>query len=37
VVYIVPYTLAIKWMMAGAIQMLILGLVVAGICSESAA
>jgi hypothetical protein len=37
VVYIVPYMLAIKWMIAGGIQMAILGLVVAGISSESAA
>jgi hypothetical protein len=37
VVYIVPYQLAIKWMVAGGIQMIILGLIVAGICSESAA
>jgi hypothetical protein len=37
VVYIVPYMLAIKWMVAGGIQMVVLGLVVAGICSESAA
>jgi len=37
VVYIVPYQLAIKWMVAGGIQLIILGLIVAGICSESAA
>jgi hypothetical protein len=37
VVYIVPYRLAIKWMVAGGIQMVILGLLVAGICRESAA
>jgi hypothetical protein len=37
VVYIVPYQLAIKWMIAGGIQMIILGLIVAGICNESAA
>jgi hypothetical protein len=36
VVYIVPYQLAIKWMIAGGIQMIILGLIVAGICTESA-
>ena len=35
VVYIVPYQLAIKWMIAGGIQMIILGLLVAGICTES--
>ena len=29
VVYIVPYQLAIKWMIAGGIQMIILGLIVA--------
>jgi hypothetical protein len=37
VVYIVPYQLAIKWMIAGGIQLIILGLVVAGIFGESAA
>jgi hypothetical protein len=37
VVYIVPYQLAIKWMVAGGIQLLIMGLIVAGICNESAA
>jgi hypothetical protein len=37
VVYIVPHQLAIKWMVAGGIQLVILGLVVAGICHEQAA
>jgi hypothetical protein len=37
VVYIVPYQLAIKWMIAGGIQLVILGLLVAGIFGESAA
>ena len=37
VVYVVPYQLAIKWMIAGGVQLILLGLVVAGICSESAA
>jgi hypothetical protein len=37
VVYLVPYQLVIKWMIAGGIQMIILGLLVAGICGESAA
>jgi hypothetical protein len=37
VVYIVPYQLAIKWMVAGGVQLIIMGLIVAGICSESAA
>lgn len=37
VVYIVPYMLAIKWMIAGGIQMIILGMIVAGICGEPAA
>jgi|SRR5271156_868879 hypothetical protein len=36
-VYIVPYMLVIKWMIAGGIQLLILGLIVAGICKEEAA
>jgi hypothetical protein len=34
VVYIVPYVLAIKWMVAGGMQMILLGLLVAGICKE---
>jgi hypothetical protein len=37
VVYIVPYQLAIKWMIAGGIQLIVLGLMVAGICTEQAA
>jgi hypothetical protein len=37
VVYIVPYRLAIKWMIAGGMQLILLGLVVAGIYNESAA
>jgi hypothetical protein len=32
----VPYQLAIKWMIAGGIQMIILGLLVAAIYGESA-
>ena len=34
VVYIVPYMLAIKWMVAGGIQLILLGVVVAGIYKE---
>jgi hypothetical protein len=37
VVYLVPYMLAIKWMICGGIQMIILGLIVAGILKEPAA
>jgi hypothetical protein len=37
VVYIVPYQLAIKWMLAGLIQLIILGVLVAGICTEQTA
>jgi hypothetical protein len=37
VVYIVPYQLAIKWMIAGGIQMVMLGLLVAAIYGESGA
>jgi hypothetical protein len=37
VVYIVPYQLAIKWMILGGIQLVILGLVVAGIMKDGAA
>jgi hypothetical protein len=36
VVYIIPYQLAIKWMVLGGIQLIILGLVVAGILKEGA-
>lgn len=36
VVYIVPYMLAIKWMIAGGIQLVILGVIVAGICKDGA-
>ena len=32
--YIVPYMLAIKWMIAGGVQLIILGIIVAGICQE---
>jgi hypothetical protein len=34
VVYVVPYRLAIKWMIAGAVQLAIMGLIVAGIYSN---
>lgn len=37
VVYIVPHELAIKWMVAGLIQLIILGALVAGICTEQTA
>lgn len=37
VVYRVPHTLAVKWMIAGTIQIAVLGLVVAGICKKSPA
>ena len=33
--YIVPYMLAIKWMVAGGIQLIILGIIVAGICKDA--
>jgi uncharacterized membrane protein len=36
VVYIVPYMLAIKWMVAGGLQLILLGLIVAAICKDSA-
>jgi len=35
--YIVPYRLVIKWMIAGGVQMIILGIIVAVICKESSA
>ena len=34
VVYIVNYMLVIKWMIAGGIQLIILGLIVAAICKD---
>ena len=34
VVYIVPYQLVIKWMIAGGIQLGIMGLIVAAICNN---
>lgn len=37
VVYIVPHVLAIKWIIAGCIQLLILGAIVAAICKDGAA
>ncbi|MFZ3330614.1 MAG: hypothetical protein WA197_08290 [Candidatus Acidiferrales bacterium] len=37
VVYIIPYQLAIKWMVAGLIQLIVLGVLVAGICTEQSA
>jgi hypothetical protein len=30
----VPYMLAIKWMVAGGIQLILLGLIVAAICKD---
>ena len=35
-VYIIPYMLAIKWMVAGSIQMILAGLVVAAIFKDGA-
>lgn len=34
VVYLVPHILAIKWMIFGGIQMILMGLAVAAICKE---
>jgi hypothetical protein len=36
VVYIIPYMLAIKWMVAGGIQLILVGLLVAAIYKEGA-
>ena len=36
-VYNVPHILAVKWIIAGCIQMIILGLIAAGICQKQAA
>lgn len=35
-VYIVPYMLAIKWMICGCVQMILMGIVVAAICKQAA-
>jgi FtsH-binding integral membrane protein len=37
VAYNIPHTLALKWIAAGAIQLILAGLVVAGICKRSPA
>ena len=37
VIYRVPHRLAVKWMIAGAVEIIVLGLVVAGICKKSPA
>ena len=34
VVYLIPHMLAVKWMVAGGIQLVILGLIVAAICKD---
>jgi hypothetical protein len=36
-VYNVPHMLAVKWMIAGGVQMIVLGLIVAGICQKQTA
>jgi hypothetical protein len=36
VVYPIPYTLAVQWMAAGAVQLIVLGLVVAFFCKSPA-
>jgi hypothetical protein len=36
VVYPIPYTLALEWMLAGAVQLLVLGVIVAGFCRKPA-
>jgi len=33
--FIVPYGLVIKWMIAGGLQLLLLGIIVAAVCQES--
>ncbi len=35
-VYPIPYTLAVKWMVGGGVQLIVLGLVVAGFCKKPA-
>lgn len=36
VVYNVPHRLAVKWMVAGGLQLIILGLIVAAVCKDGA-
>ncbi len=36
VVYPIPYTLAAKWIVAGAVQLIVLGLITAGFCRRQA-
>ena len=36
-VYNIPYTLAVKWMISGLVVLILMGLVVAGICKKPAA
>ena len=36
-IYSIPYTLALKWMVGGGVQLVVLGLVVAGFCRKPAA
>jgi hypothetical protein len=35
--YLVPYPLAIKWMFTGTVQLIIMGLIVAGIYKDQSA
>ena len=36
-VYPIPYTLALKWMVAGAVQLIVMGIVVAALCKKAPA
>jgi hypothetical protein len=36
VIYRIPHMLAVKWMAAGAVQLVIIGVIVAAICQKSA-
>jgi hypothetical protein len=37
VVYLIPHQIAVKWMIAGTIQLVIVGMIVAAICQEGSA
>ena len=37
VVYLIPHEIAVKWMIAGTIQLVIIGMIVAAICQEGPA
>lgn len=36
VIYRVPHLLALKWMIAGSVQIIVMGVIVAGVCKDAA-